>query len=324
MDVAVERAGVRAIVRPSGCMTTLEVQVDGRWVSPLYVAPWKESEADGLLTHLRGDFLCVPFGVAPDSMDGYPDAWRDLDPGVTTWGHGFSSNGRWTLEDSGEGSADFVLTYPPGDAIEWVRRRVQCIDGGVEITDSILAATTAIMPLGLHPMLRLPEATAAGRLVLPDCDFAVTRPVGADESAVLVADARIKDLRAAPLADGGTIDLTLVPLPVDTEEVVLLCNVHQALVAFENREEGYRVTLEWDPTLLQHLQLWFSNRGRSLAPWNGRNLCLGVEPVTAPFDLGASIAAQANPLSAAGAATAVTLEPGEVYEMHHRIAVTAL
>ncbi len=324
MDVAVERAGVRVTVRPTGCMTTLEVQLDGRWVNPLYIAPWDESEADGLLKHLRGEFLCVPFGLAPDSMDEYPGGWGNLDPGTTEWGHGYSSNGLWALEFSGEGVAEFVLEYPPGDAIEWVRRRVECVDNGAEIIDSVKARASALMPLGLHPMLRLPEEAGAGRLVLPDCDFVVTRPLGADESSVLAPNTTIEDLRAAPLANGGSIDLTRVPLPVEAEEVVLLCNVRDPLVQFENIAENYKVSLEWDLLMLQHLQLWFSNRGRSFSPWNGRNLCLGVEPVTAPFDLGASIAAQPNPLADAGAATAVRLEPGRLYEMRHRLTLAAL
>lgn len=324
MSVAIERSGVRVTVELSGCMTTFEADVDGRPVSPLYEAPWSRDEAEGLLSRLRGDFVCVPFGNAPASLDGFAGRWRDVAIGRSDWPHGYSSNAVWEVEREDAGSAEFVVRYPEGYVVDRVRRRVECIDGGVEITDTIAARQSASLPIGLHPMLRLPTEPGAGRLRLPRCSFVATLPHPTDESSILAQDAFFDDPALAPLADGGSVDLTSVPLDAATEEVVLLCNVEAPRVEFDNLDEGYRVVLEWDPEPLEHLQLWFSNRGRAFAPWNGQNLCLGVEPVTAAFDLGAIMSASPNPLNDAGAPTAVDLREGAPLTFAHRITVAPL
>ena len=321
MSVTITGGGVTATVALRGAMTTAVFDLGDRLVSPLYVAPWPPNDDDTLLGRLRGDFPCIPFGMAPRDLSSYPPAWRDLDPGSTAHPHGYSSNADWTATHVGRDTAEFVLTYPDGDDVDYARRRVSCADGEVVFEDTFAVRRPVSLPLGLHPILTLPTDPGAAHLQLPPCAGLRTLPVPAEPTSVLAPDAAFLDPTAAPRADGGTLDLTRLPLAERTEELVLLADVASPVVTLDCPQEGYRVSVEWDSDLLRHCMLWISNLGRGYEPWNGRNLCLGIEPVTAAFDLGEAISAADNPLNPLGIVTAVQTEPGRDYTMAHRIRV---
>ena len=66
--------------------------------------------------------------------------------------------------------------------------------------------------------------------------------------------------------------------------------------------------------------LWFSNGGRSYAPWNGRHLgVLGIEEGRAYSAYGHAASIAPNPLSEAGIPTALELRPNGAAEVRHVI-----
>jgi len=77
--------------------------------------------------------------------------------------------------------------------------------------------------------------------------------------------------------------------------------------------------LNWNTERLPSCLLWMSNRGRTFPPWNGRNLCVGVEPVASAFDLGSVIASTDNPIARAGVATTITVEPDIALALGYRL-----
>lgn len=325
-DVTTSASGTTATIQEQSGMVTARFDLDGRTVEPLYTAPWRDWRGVPLLERLRGDFLCVPFGDAPASLESYPPAWARLDPGTTAHPHGWSSNGVWTPlpHGDGDGVALLRLAYPEDDAVEWVMREVRCEAGRVAFTDTVHVRRRTRLPVGLHPILALPHTPGAARLHLPACQTLATLPVPPEPTSTLAADARFVDPTRAPRGDGGTRDLTRLPFADDTEEIVLVANPEEGRVSLDNTEGGYRVVLEWDRGVLHHLLLWMSNRGRPFAPWGGRNVCLGVEPITAAFDLGETISAADNPLNAEGIPTALDLTPEEDLVIHHAIGVEAI
>ncbi|MCA0250697.1 MAG: hypothetical protein LCH76_00115 [Actinobacteria bacterium] len=325
MTVRVERAGVAAEIQLAGCMVSPLFDLDGETVRPLYTAPWPDFP-DPLLSKLRGDFLCAPFGIAPAAPDRLPTRWQvgeETTESASSHAHGYPANAEWQLSRAGDGQAEFVLELPEAEPIARASRRVICEPGRVVIDDQLIPRRDTRLPLGLHPMVRLPEVEGGAVVLPPGCRSLATYPVPVDASSILAQDVTFDDLRRAPLRAGGSIDLSRLPLALDTEELVQLCDVTTPSVAVENRAEGYRLTIAWDAAL-RHCLLWISNRGRNFEPWNGRNLCLGVEPVTSAFDLGAVISAGANPMAIDGLATAVELTAGEPYRLSHSFSLASL
>src|SRR4029077_3454847 len=130
----------------------------------------------------------------------------------------------------------------------------------------------------------------------------------------------------------------------DTEEIVQLCGIDGSVrlrdeaeraawtLTFDKQEarsapgsasgagSGATGTRESLPSLL----LWMSNRGRKYDPWNGRNLCLGVEPIASAFDLGTPTSVAPNPIADAGVATALTLDPATPATVGFRLSGQAL
>ncbi|QPK81282.1 hypothetical protein G7Y41_09755 [Schaalia sp. ZJ405] len=320
MDVTIGTGRVRATIQLAGAMTTAVFNAGSEdEFSPSYIAKWSGWEGDPLLEKLRGDFLCVPFGAAPASAQTLPEEWRGGYDGPSEWTHGYSASGPWELLSQNTESVRLGLTYPESSPVERVERLITCEDDGVEYIDTIIMRQTADLPLGLHPILRLPETPGGARLVLPKARSFHSLPIDSGTS-VLKVGAIYEDAAAAPRADGGTLDLTRLPLDGENvDEIVLMVEPADPKVTLVNEVEGYEVSIEWDPKFLEHCLLWVSNRGRTAQPWGGTNLCLGVEPVTSAFDFGQGVSAGPNPLNAEGIATSVHLEAGERYEIRHRM-----
>ncbi|HYD98470.1 MAG TPA: hypothetical protein VEH84_03730 [Alphaproteobacteria bacterium] len=324
--------GVLAVQRLGAMLAPLTLLLpDGRQVSPLHVAPWADEPGGealpGILRRLRGEWPCVPFGVTQDMAD-FPPDWRrpaaPAEPGEMA--HGASSNLEWAWIAAEPGSLALALDYPADSAVRRVTRivRPDPVAAAVDLELRVEMRRTARLPLGLHPVLRLP--VAPGAAVLEPGRFALGRtfPGRAGTAPPLfAADATFADLAAVPAAAGGTIDATRLPFDRPAEELLQLTGIDGGF-ALANRAEGYRVRLSWDGGHFQSVLLWLSNRGRRHPPWNGRHLALGVEPVCAAFDLGTAVSAGDNPIAAAGVPTARLLPAGEVFATRYRIGAEPL
>ena len=257
--------------------------------APLQVAPWADepgSEAlPGILRRLRGEWPCVPFGRT-DRPAKLPLHWLARDPG-DAWGHGFASHHDWQWLDDDDPLA-LTLQIEPGtsQAVKRLTRRVRAdaSAAALAITLQIEVREPCTLPVALHPTLRLD----AGRVELniAHTGAVLSYPAPAEPGiSRLAPDREFSDLRHAPLADGGLIDLSRYPLPFDTEELLQLQDI-SAPVRVEYLDSRWSLELDWDRRLLPDLMLWVSHRGRRQAPWNGRHWALGLEPVNGPFDLG--------------------------------------
>jgi hypothetical protein len=135
------------------------------------------------------------------------------------------------------------------------------------------------------------------------------------------ADVRGVPLQRIPLISGGEEDITRLPLPYAAEELVLVRG-HRGCARLENLDDRHTVTLSWDPKIFPGCQVWLSNRGRTIYPWNGRFLALGIEPVCAAFDLGMRVSQhKGNPLWMSGTSCTTALDPDHPLDTTYRIAV---
>ena len=327
----IESSFVAAQVQSLGGMVgPARFKLGSRAVSPLAVAPWAdEPEAATLppiLQRLRGEWPCVPFGIASDAN--LPPEWRpehNLEPDA--FPHGYSANGLWQAVSHTASSVELELVYPEAHPIACVRRRVTAAADrpALAFTLQIEARAACRLPIGIHPTFRLPGAPGSNTLEVDPATDCWTPPAPAEPGISRVAvDRRGVQLDAVPLTDGRQVDFTRLPLAEPGEELLLVAGA-RGRSRLSCASEGYSAELRWDPAVFASLMLWISNRGRTVYPWSGRHQALGMEPVTAAFDLGTSVSAnRKNPLEKAGHATVRDFAAGEVLETSYSIEVNSL
>jgi hypothetical protein len=301
---------------------------DGRSVAPLAVAPWcAEQIASGIepvIANLRGEWVCVPFGGAAP-LKQLAARWRGVSDEIPDGPlHGEPANGPWTLLDRGR---DFLLLryeFSRDHAIAWAERRISVDSGAAAVRCelSLMPRRAASLPIGLHPVLRLPRSSLSLILRPGPFRFGITFPYLIAEGGSRVAlDRRFTDLAAVPDIKGDPMDLGRVPFEVSCEDAVQLCGT-SGLFAVDNLEEGYTFELQWDHQALPSCLVWYSDRGLLDAPWNGRHRALGIEPVCSALDLGARASATSNPLSGEGEPTAVAFSKGKLWQTSYRLSVS--
>ena len=299
---------------------------DGRQVSPMHVAPWAgEAEAErlpGVLRRLRGEWACAPFGYSAPLCE-TTARWAALaeQPEPDEESHGHSSNAEWNWEAADAGTLKLNLEYPVASPIRCVERVVTPDPraAAVDLTFTIHVRTACRLPIGLHPVFRVPALAGSARVEPGRFDQGRTYPGVLEPGASFFAiDQRFSDLAAVPLRDGGVVDAARHPLARDSEELLQLNGIdgHCALANFA---EGYRIRLSWQPEHFPSLLLWISNQGRKAHPWNSRHVALGIEPICSPFGLGPSVARAGNPISKSGTPTARAFGAGETFTTAYRI-----
>jgi hypothetical protein len=307
---------------------TLFVLPDGRQVAPFQVAPWANEAGGealpGILKRLRGEWPCVPFGVDGDRPAKGEWPGSTATPTVDTDPHGFSSNHDWTFGAGTEGSIALSITYPEGHPIKALHRLVtpDPTTTALDFELTIEVRNDCTLPLGLHPSFRLPAKVGAMHIEVGDGITGVTFPGPVDDTSIFEQAQFQTPWRYVALEDGSRLDVSRVPLPQATEEILQLLDV-PGTASLWNSAEGYRVRLSWNPEHYPSALLWMSNRGRQMAPWNGRHLALGFEPICSAFDLGPQISAADNPISRRGTKTARRFSAGERFITRYRIAVEA-
>jgi hypothetical protein len=303
---------------------------DGRQVSPLHVAPWvddPEAEAlPGILRSLRGEWPCVPFGYGTEVASDTPARWASVlaspEPGEDV--HGYSSNALWDWLDAPADSLSLSIAYPESHPVERLTRTVRAVPGEASLDFTLTVATRAncFLPLGLHFTFRLPDTPGAARIEPSHHQLIRSFPGTVEPGASLFAiDQEFESLAEAPSRAGGTVDATSVPF-ADAIEELLQIDGTDGTIALANPSEGYRARLIWDAAVFPSINLWYSNRGRTAFPWNGRHLALGMEPICSPFGLSPATARIPNPVTAAGTPTTRSFRAGESLTTTYRLIVS--
>ena len=304
---------------------------NGRQVSPMHIAPWSQEPGTealpGILRKLRGEWPCVPFGYSVPA-DGWPQDWARVmgPPEPDEEVHGHSASHDWTWHDGDSGSLSLVLAYPRGSPVEHVERTITPDPSApaIDIEFTIVVRRACRLPIGLHPVFRLPAETGAATLELGGFDEGRTYPHDVEPGAELFArDTRFGDLTSVPARNGGAADASLLPLAAHTEELLQIEGV-DGMAALANHAEGYRVKLSWQKEHFPSLLLWYSNRGRKAAPWSGRHVAIGIEPICSPFGLGPATARADNPIAQSCIATALDFRPEKPFVTRYRIEASAL
>ncbi|MEE3661134.1 hypothetical protein V2I52_04200 [Brenneria sp. g21c3] len=262
-----------------------------------------------LMRRLAGEWVGVPFGHSEKEAEGY----------FSQAPHGLPVNGQWEMDDSHANHIRLTFNYPDDYPLARLQRTITLADNGeVDFSLTIAARRSCRFPVGLHPIFPVGGEAGEVRLSAENLQQGIVYPTATEPNiSQLQPLARFTDLAAVPALNGATANLSRLPLPFPTEEIVqLLSPVSGIKLHYPTRQ--ITVSLHWDTQWLPHCLLWFSNGGRAMPPWDGKNHCLGVEPVCSAWDLGPGSRAD-NPISDLGYETSLALTPDQPITIGYRI-----
>jgi hypothetical protein len=303
-----------------GHIRSLEIDGDGRRLSPFHTAPWIEDPAiiddpdiPPGLKFLSVDFFCAPFGKS--DIDAAP-------------GHGWPANSPWRfLSEDRQGpatTARFRLEQPVMGA-----RLIKAItlrDGHPFVyQEHVFEGGSGAVSIASHAMTRF---TGEGHLAFSPKAFGEL-PTEQQETdpkrgrSLFATSARFSDLSKLPLANGRTVDLHRYPVAERHEDFVVLIEAQSSPLGWTAAVRpgaGDIVLSLKNPQDFPMTFLWFSNGGRDYPPWNGRHEgVLGIEEGRAYLAAGHAASVAPNPLSDAGIPTSITLKPDGSVSVRHVI-----
>jgi hypothetical protein len=269
-----------AITAQGGHLAPVDFYFGDFAVSPYALAPWQPDEIDAslppLLTQLRGDFFCLPFG----GQAGGPP-------------HGDPANARWSLVEQEERS--LTLEMKQTDSGAAVRKKISVREGQQALyVEHWVSGLEGQWNYGNHPVLDFSDlAPGQGRLAVSPYRWAsvydgLFANPEAGETGRLLPSAVFDQLAAVPTIDGGVMDLTHYPTPSGHEDLVMMVNEP----ATAERPFGWSAAT-FDQYIWFSLKrvsdfpatlFWVSNGGRSAHPWESRHVGrLGIEEVCSHF-----------------------------------------
>jgi len=212
-----------AWVEPVGAMLApVEFKLeDGRTVQPFSLFPWHdepvadgERPLSGLVARGRGDWNCLPFGLARP-RDQLVEQWREYHAdGSDGPAHGACAHTAWELVDRGADWIELLFRGAAGSPIRTMRRRIRAVSGRAAIRCelSVDVSSRCRMPIGVHPTVRLPMTPGALELRPGRFRFGRTFPGRYEHGfGVFAIDRSFSRLAAVPGRDGGPIDARRLP-----------------------------------------------------------------------------------------------------------------
>ena len=286
---------------------------EGRWFRPFAQAPWGGAGPDGLPGHMRwlgGEFPCLPFGVG--GLPRQPVAPWDaiLNGDINDPPHGHAANDDWHAVAATPTHLELQLDYPEGHDIARVTRRIRASPDRprLDLELTVEARRACRYPVGLHPILRLPDRPGALRLTA-GFDIGLTYPAIVEPDRMLAEPGeQFRDLAMVPARGGGMVDLSRMPPGPAVEDVVQLLGVRGPVQA-RFLDEAAMLELDWDHALLPACQVWVSDRALKTEPWNGSFRGLGLEPTAAAFDFARAASLARSPINDLGYATNLAFAP---------------
>ena len=268
-----------------GHLAPVIFHLPGRDVSPYALAPWQPEEFPehpALLSVLRGDFFCLPFG---GQENGPP--------------HGDPANASWELIEKNHRS--ICLSQKASDSGASIRKSISVRPNQHALfVEHEISDLEGRFSYGTHPILNLSHLDEGqGRVTTSSFRWASVftdsfANLDDGESQALKIGAKFDNLTSVPLADGGNTDLTRYPARPGNDDLVMMVNEaateEQPFAWSAVVLDGYLWFALKNPADFPATLFWISNGGRPTAPWNGRHTGrLGIEEVCSHFCHGVDI-----------------------------------
>lgn len=303
-----------AVSRLGGHMAPVTFYRGKRPVQPYYISPWQNESLkidDPVLVPLRGDFFCAPFGANAETFQGEQHRC-----------HGEPAHAMWRfVRQTRDGKVNSLTLairtkVRPGK----ITKTFFLVDGqNVVYSRNVLEGYRGAMPMGHHATLAMPDreggllvSTSAFRLGMTYPGVFGDPATGSYQS--FANGRRFTDLTRVPLIfrEMPYGDCTAFPIRKGYTDLLGLYKKPGTTPAWTTAvdpDAGFLWFSLKDPAVLPATLFWIANHGRHVAPWNGRNACLGLEDVCGNFADGLALSVGRNAISRAGFPTAVTLSP---------------
>lgn len=276
-----------AVTQTAGHLAPVTFHLPGLSARPFSLSPWTPTQIDqslpNLLTYLRGDFMCLPFG---GQQQGPP--------------HGDTANAPWQAAPSE--AHTLKLTQTGTDTGATVTKQFSLIPGHTAIyAEHVITNLEGRWNYGNHPVLDLSQVPAgAARIATSPFRFGsvyageFSNPA-AGESGALQPFAEFTTLTAVPMKDGTTTDLTYYPARPGNDDLIMVVNqpatAAQPFAWTAVTFPGYVWFSLKDVADFPATLFWLSNGGRPSHPWENRHLGrLGLEEVCSHFCDGVDVA----------------------------------
>jgi len=211
-----------------GGMITATFHLPSQSISPFKHPHWIPSsiKVPPLLQHLRGEWVCVPFGstrhISKLNEQFLPKNEKKEEGNLMSEHHGIAAHSidGWKLVSRTNSSITIVFIFPPSLPIERIERCIEGKGGTLFFDLKVVSRVDVSLPLGVHPTLSVSSSPLSTVILPGEFDGGLTFPGEFETTTILKPNADFRDLREVPLEKGGVIDLSRLPLVQKTENLV--------------------------------------------------------------------------------------------------------
>jgi hypothetical protein len=285
-----------------------------------------------VLTPLRGDFFCLPFGGNAAAFNG-----EQHPP------HGETATAEWSLASDAplaDGTSRLALSLETRLRPGRVTKEIFLRPGQPVIYQRhLIEGFAGPTPLGHHATLAMPDDEGIFAISTSPFRLGMTNPGVFSDPAIgeyqaLALGATFTDLARVPslFKEPAEVDCSRLPARRGYTDLLIVVADADALAgrpawtaAVNTRDHWVWFSLR-NPAVLPTTAFWIENRGRHSFPWNGRNQCLGLEDICGFFADGLVPSVEPNLLSQQGIPTAIKLtaeNPTDVRSIQAAVPVPA-
>lgn len=271
-------------------------------------------------------------GTAADDvsafLDRYRGGWQEVLPnggapsryrGAALAQHGEVAGLPWDAEVTADDAAAVEVTFSVRTTRMPLRvsktMRLEAGSARLTVSESVTneAAVSVAAMWGQHLAYGPPLLVPGCRIRLPDGLMVTPHPHPINPPRRLVAAGGPWEWPVVPAADGGAVDLSVVPAWEAPSDIVYLSGFTVGWYELLVPEGAAGVRVEWDAAVLPYLWLWAELGASRDYPWWGCGRVLGLEPFSSyPTDGLAEAVANG---------TALVLLPGESRELWWRVGI---